>query len=146
MLGGLAPFVLLRCFMKRKVRDNLIYLGVGVGVIALVYGQFVYSESHHGRVLVRVSTFTFRTMISMFVVGYFVARELWHASAGLREVILCVALAEMFQVVAFLGFHQYIAELSALSYVGLVTVETFLIVSLATQAVAYCKRRPHGQA
>jgi hypothetical protein len=35
--------------MKQKTRDNLIYLAVGLGVVALIVADFVYADSHGQR-------------------------------------------------------------------------------------------------
>jgi hypothetical protein len=120
--------------MKPKTRDNLIYLAVGLAVVAFVVEQDFYAESHHGLVIGRLPTVAARSVISMLVVGWFVGREAKRASATHVEAIVCVVVAVCLQLVICLGSRQLIDQLSGMSYVGLAALETFLMVNLATWA------------
>jgi hypothetical protein len=125
--------------MKPSTRDNLIYLAVGLSAALLVAGQVFYSESHHHQIMVKFSALAFRAVFSMFVVGYFVGRETRKVGATLSQVILCVLVAGALQLAIIYTVRQYVRQLPGLSFVGLVTLETFLVVNLATRALIYLK-------
>jgi hypothetical protein len=129
--------------MKPKTRDNLIYLAVGLSIAAFVAEQVFYSESH-GRAIANLSSFAFRAATSTLMVGYFVGRAVRNLNATLAEVVLCVVVAGVMQLAISFGFHQYVGQLSGMSYVGLVALETFFIVNLATWTVSHFRARPGG--
>ena len=127
--------------MTPRTQDNVIYLTVGVSIAVLLVAQDFYAESHHGRVIIDLSTFAVRAATSTLLVGYFVGREVRHAGATVVEVVLCVAGAGLLQLAISFGLRQYVGRLSSMSYVGLAALETLFLVNLATWAVSRRKAR-----
>ena len=135
--------------MKPKTRDNLIYLAVGLSIVAFVAEQVFYSESH-GRAVAKLSTFAFRAAGSMLVAGYFVGRAVRNLHVAPYRVILCVIAVSVLQLAMSFGFQQYIGQLSSMSYVTVAAIETFLLVKVTTWVVlrSHSRRRPktdHGK-
>jgi hypothetical protein len=129
--------------MKPRKRDNLIYLVVGLGIAALVVEQDFYAESHHG-IIIRLSTFAFRAATSTLLLGYFVGRETRKAGATIAVATSCVLLASLLQLTISFGFRHTVGELSSISYVGLASVEFFLIVRVTTRVVSRFRARRDG--
>ncbi len=129
-------------FMKPKTRDNLIYLVVGLSIAGLLAARIFYAVSHDRVIgMFPLSKFAFRTVTSTLVVGYLVGREVRKVGATLADMVLCVVVAGALQLVISFGFHQYVGQLSSLSYVCLAALEIFFIVSLATWAVSHFRAR-----
>src|SRR5271157_526910 len=116
--------------MKPSTRDNFIYVAVGLSIAGFVAEQVLFSDTH-GRVLANLSALVFRAGGATIVAGYFVARVVRNSGAPLNKVALYVVVASAVQLAISLYFRQYVGQLSGLAFIGLATIETFLIVSLA---------------
>jgi hypothetical protein len=125
--------------MKPSTRDNLIYVAVGLSIAAFLTEQVLFSDTH-GRVLANLSSLVFRAGGATIVVGYFVARVVRNSGATLSKVALYVVVVSALQLGISLYFRQYVGQLSGLAFIGLATIETFLIVSLAAWIVSHAGR------
>jgi hypothetical protein len=128
--------------MKPKIRDNLIYLAVGLSIAGLVVALDFYADSH-GQALFKPSKFAWRAVTSMLLVGYFVARAVRRVKATLAEVVLCVLVAGLLHLAISFGFRQTVGQLSGILYAGFASLEIFLLVELITRVVLYFRRVAH---
>jgi uncharacterized membrane protein len=120
--------------MKSNMRDNLIYLGVGIGISALVVADFFYADSH-GRKMWMPSRYAFSLVTITSLLGYFVVTETRKAKANFTQVLACVLFAIIAHLAIGFGFQQTIASLSGISYSALTVLELFLIVQLSVWVV-----------
>ena len=101
--------------MKSKTRDNLIYLGVGLGIAALVCANFFYADSH-GLKPWWPSRFAFRVVTTPILLVYFVSKEMRREKATLLQTFASVLFATLVQFGIILSFHEVINQLPGLSY------------------------------
>jgi hypothetical protein len=128
--------------MKPRTRDNLIYVAVGVSVAALVVAQVFYAEVH-GHNIVNASTFGFRAITSLFLVGYFAARAARRAKATFAQVVTCVLISGLLNVTISFIFRDAIERLPGLLYASLAALEIVLIVEMMAWVFLLFKRIAH---
>ena len=124
--------------MKLKTRDNLIYLGVGLGIAGLVAADVFYAQSHD-REMWMPSHFAFRLSYSTPLIGYFVARETRKVKASVAQVVACVLFACIANLAIGFGFHQVLGQLSGLGYSACAVMEIYVLVQLSVHAIQYFK-------
>jgi hypothetical protein len=129
--------------VKPKTRDNLIYLAVGVSIVALLVADIFYADSH-GHNFVNISNFEFRAASAMLLVGYFMFRAARTLRANSGELCLSVAAAALLSVLTCFVFRQSVEELPGLLYSSLTALEILLIVELVKWGLLYFRRMPHS--
>src|SRR5580658_19427 len=122
--------------MKPKTRDNLIYLGVGLSIAALVWIDFFYADSR-GQKMWWPSKFAFRTVTTPSLLAYFVAREMRREKATLLQTFAGVLFATLLQLGIMFSFRQIIDQLPGMSYSALVVLEMFVVWQLSVRGAFY---------
>lgn len=122
--------------MKPKTRDNLIYLGVGLSIAALVCVDFFYADSH-GQKMWWPSKFAFRTVTTPSLLAYFVVREMRKEKATLFQTFAAVLFATLLQLGIMFSFRQIIDQLPGMSYSALAVLEMFVVWQLSVRGVFY---------
>lgn len=117
--------------MKRLTRDNLIYLAIGIGIASFLVWQDFYAENHHGRGIIHISKFEFRTISSLFIVGYYLALQLRKLKATITEILGCLLVSSLLLLAVAFEFRDYMTNLPGIAYVGVVVLEAFFIFSFA---------------
>ena len=126
--------------MKPTTRDNIIYLGVGLGIAALVTFDFFYADSR-GKEMWMPSEFAFHVVAYMGILGYFVATETRKVKATFMQTALCVVAASILHLGVAFGFRQTYAGGLSFGLYGLALLEFFLIVQLMVQSISYLRSR-----
>ncbi|MGH9568100.1 MAG: hypothetical protein ACRD4F_00575, partial [Candidatus Angelobacter sp.] len=93
--------------MKQTTRDNVIYLTIGLIIAGLVTADFFYADSH-GKQMWLPSSFAFRAVGYMGILGYFVVRETRKVRATVCQAIACVALASILHLAIAFWFRNII--------------------------------------
>jgi hypothetical protein len=91
--------------MQSKTRDNLIYLGMGLGIAGLLAADFFYADSLSIKMWMP-SRFAFRTVAYTGILGYFVGRETRRAKATLPQTAMCIAFAGILQLIVTFALRQ----------------------------------------
>jgi hypothetical protein len=125
--------------MKPKTRDNLIYLAVGVSIVALLVADVFYADSH-GHNFVNITNFEFRSASAMLLVGYFMFRAARTLRANSGELCLSVTAAGLLSLLTYFVFRQSVEQLPGLSYSGLAALEILLVVELVKWGLLYFRR------
>jgi hypothetical protein len=120
--------------MKPKSRDNLIYLGVGLGIVALLVVDLIYTESH-GREMWMPSKFAFRIVGSTGILAYLLGKKMHQGRATLVQILVGVLLAIVVHVGIIFKFRQAADQLSTISFSPFVILEMFFVAVLSEQAV-----------
>jgi hypothetical protein len=120
--------------MRPRTRDNLIYLAVGIGLVALLIADFFYTD-RHGSQMWLPSRFAFRAVGYLVILGYFVARETRKINATAFQAAVCVLIASVLHLGVALAFRGVFAGRFGAGVYLVVVVETFLIVQLMVQSV-----------
>jgi hypothetical protein len=128
--------------MKSGTRDNLIYLGVGLGVAALVVADFFYANSH-GQEMWMPSRFAPRAVYTTLLLAYFVVRETRKLKATLVQVLAYILLASFVHIAIVVAFRQAVSELAVIPFSGLATFEMFLVFQLVTEVARYFRSGRH---
>jgi hypothetical protein len=81
--------------MKQKTRDNLIYVTVGLGIVALIVANFFYADSH-GQKMWWPSKFASRVVYTTALLAYFVARETRKAKSTLAHASYAISIRSSF--------------------------------------------------
>ncbi len=130
------------CFLKRSMkpgmRDNLIYLAVGLGIAALVVADFFYADSH-GQKMWWPSRFASRAAYSTVLLAYFVARETRKVKATLAQVLAYILFASIVHLVIVFTFRQAVGDLSGISFSALAVFEMFLVFQLLMVVIRYLR-------
>jgi cell division protein FtsW (lipid II flippase) len=134
MLSSVSHFLNLK--MKQKTRDNLVYVAVGLGIVALIVADFFYSDSH-GLKMWWPSRFESRAGSTTLLLAYFVGRETRKAKANLAQVFACILFASIVHLAIVFTFGQPVDELSGISFSALAVVEMFLVFQLPMFIVRY---------
>jgi hypothetical protein len=124
--------------MKQKTRDNLIYLAVGIGIVALILADLFYADSH-GREVWWPSRFAFRAVFSTALLLYFVARETRKSKATLDKVLTCVLLAGVVHLAIVFEFRHAVDQLSGITFSALAVVEMSIVFLLLMAAVRHVR-------
>ena len=122
--------------MKPKTRDNLIYVSVGLGLVALLVADLIYSENRHTRMWMP-SRFAFRATTTPLLLAYFVVKEMWRKRASLFQTFAAVLFATLLQLGIMFGFRQIIDQLPGMSYSALAVAELFVVWQLSVRCVFY---------
>jgi len=122
--------------MKPETRDNLIYLGVGLGIAALVVADFFYADSH-GQKMWWPSRFAFRAAYTTVLLAYFVARETRKMKATVIQMLSYVLLAGLVHLAIVFTFRQVAGELSGITFAALAVFEMFFVFQLLMLVVRY---------
>ena len=124
--------------MKQNTRDNLIYLAVGLSIVALIVVDFSYADSH-GQKMWWPSRFASRAAYTTVLLAYFVARETRKAKATLAQVLACILFGSIVHLAIVLTFRHAVGELSGLSFSALAVFEMFLVFQLLMVVVRYLR-------
>ena len=124
--------------MKTQTRDNLIYLGAGLGIAVLVGADFFYADSHNQKMW-WPSKFTFRAVYTTLLLGYFIARETLKLKATLAQVLAYILLASFVHLAIVVTFRQAAGELSGIAFAALAVFEMFLVFQLLMAVVRYLR-------
>jgi hypothetical protein len=122
--------------MKPKARDNLIYLGVGLSIAAVVCMDFFYADSR-GQKMWWPSKFAFRTVTTPSLLAYFIAKEMRREKATLPQTFAAILFATLLQVGIMFSFRQIIDQLPGMSYSALAVLEMFVLWQLSVRGVFY---------
>jgi hypothetical protein len=122
--------------MKPQTRDNLIYLAVGLGIVALGCIDFFYAESHHTKGWMP-SRFAFRVVTTPSLLAYFVVREMRRQKATLLQTLGSVLFATLLQLGIMFGSRQIIDQLPGISYSSLAGIEIFIVWQLTVKGVPH---------
>jgi hypothetical protein len=123
--------------MKPRTRDNLIYLAVGLGIVAIVVADGIYAESH-GRKMWMPSRFAIRLVYSTVLLEYFVVTETLKVKATIIQMLACGLFASVVHLALGFGFRQAISQLPGISFSAWAVIEVFLLVQLFVQVVQRC--------
>ena len=121
-----------------KTRDNLIYLGIALIIVAMLVADFAYADNH-GTKMWLPSRFGYRATYTTILLAYFVSRETRRLKTTLPQMLACVVLASVVHLVIILNFWQSVNQLSGLSFSGLAVLEMFLIFELTTIAIRFLR-------
>jgi hypothetical protein len=124
--------------MNQKTRDNLIYLAVGLGVVALIVADFVYADSQ-GQRMWWPSRLASRVTYTSALLAYFVARETRKAKATLAQVLACILFASIVHLGIVFTFRHAAGGLSGISFSALAVFEMFLVFQLTMAVVRYLR-------
>ena len=124
--------------MKPKTRDNLIYLGVGLSIAALVCIDFFYNDSR-GQKMWWPSKFAFRTVTTPSLLAYFVVKEMRREKATPLQTFAAVLFATLLQLGIMFSCRQIIDQLPSMSYSALAVLETFVVWQLSVRGVFYLR-------
>jgi hypothetical protein len=124
--------------MKNKTRDNLIYLTVGIGLVALIVMDLFYADSHHLKML-WPSRFASRAAYTTALLGYFVIRETSKVKATLLQVFASVLFSGILHLAIIFALHQIVGELPGLSFSALILVEMFVVIQLSMVVLRYLR-------
>jgi hypothetical protein len=122
--------------MKPRAKDNLIYLGVGLSIAALVWMDFFYADSR-GQKMWWPSKFAFRTVTTPSLLDYFVVKEMRRGKATLLQTFAAVLFATLLQLGIMSSFRQFIYQLPGMSYSALAVLEMFVVWQLSVRGVFY---------
>ena len=124
--------------MKPKTRDNLVYLGVGLGIGALVVADFFYADSH-GQRMWWPSRFAFRTAYTALLLAYFVLREIRKMKATLIQMFGYVLFASLVHLAIVFTFRHAAGELSGMTFAAVAVFEMFFVFQLLMLILRYLR-------
>lgn len=124
--------------LKQRTRDNLIYLGVGLTIAALVTIDAFYADSHKREMWIP-SKFAFRLVSTTVLLEYFVVRETRKVKATIPQVLACVLFASIVNLAIAFGFRQATSQLPGLSFSAWAVLEMFLLVQLLVWVARHLK-------
>jgi hypothetical protein len=122
--------------VKPTTRDNLIYLAVALGILALLVVDTFYSLNHHRKIWVP-SRFAFSTVTFTGVLAYMVATEVRKAHTTTLQTLVCVLVACVLHAGIVLAFPQIFAKPFSAGLWIFVVLELFLIVPLMRGAARF---------
>ena len=126
--------------MKPETRDNLTYLGVGLGIALLVVADFFYSDSH-GQKMWWPSKFSFRAAYTTVLLAYFVVRETRKMKATLVQILAYVLFASLVHLAIVFTFRHAADELSGITFAALAVFEMFFLFQLLILVARYLSVR-----
>ncbi len=124
--------------MKRKTRDNLIYLGVALSIVALIVADFFYADNR-GQKMWLPSRLASRGVYTTILLAYFVAREARRLKATLVQVLACTMFAGIIHLAIIFALRQVAEQLSGISFSALVVCEMFLVFGLTMMLVRWLR-------
>ncbi len=124
--------------LTQKTRDNLIYLGIALIIVAMIVADLLYADSH-GSKMWWPSRFASRVTYTTILLAYFVGRETRRLKTTLPQMLTCILLASIVHLVIILTFRQAVNQLPSLFFSGLAVLEMFLVFELAMVAVRFLR-------
>jgi len=124
--------------MTQKTRDNLIYLGVALGIVALIVADLLYADSR-GQKMWWPSRLASRGVYTTILLAYFVVREARKLKATLVQVLACVTFAGVVHLAIIFALRQATEQLSGISFSALAVGEMFLVFGLSMAVVRYLR-------
>ena len=124
--------------MKPNVRDNLIYLGVALGIVTLIIADFIYSNVR-GHGMWWPSRVAVRGVYTAILLTYFVLRETKRLGSTFTQALICVLLANIVHVALVYVFRQIVDTVSGISFAALGVFEMFLLFNLAIAVARYLR-------
>ena len=124
--------------MKPNVRDNLIYLGVGVGIVSLIVADLIYSNIR-GHAMWWPSRAAARGVYTAILLSYFVFREAKRLRSTLTQALTCVLLADIVHLALVYVFRHNVDTVSGISFAALGVFEMFLVFNLAMALAHYLR-------
>jgi hypothetical protein len=122
--------------MKEKTRDTLIYLAVGLGIVALIVADLIYA-GRHSQKMWWPSRFASRAVYTSALLAYFVARETRKLQATLVQVLGCLLFSGIAHLAIIFALRQTVDQLSGLVFSALAVFEMFLVFELTMVVVRY---------
>lgn len=138
MANALQRFLFSEPEMSRKTRDNLIYLSVGLGIVALIVADLFYADGHRQKMW-WPSKFASRAAYTTVLLAYFVARETRKAKAKVGQVLAYVLLASIMHLALVFTFRHAVGELSGISFSALAIIEMFLVFRVLMALARYLR-------
>jgi hypothetical protein len=126
--------------MNQKTRDDVIYLAVGLGIVALIVVDLVY-EDVHGRSMWVPSRFASRAAYSTVLLAYFVARDTRKTHATPIQVLGCLLFAGIVQLLVMFTLREAVSELPGLSFAALAVPEMFFVFQLVMLGLRYLRSK-----
>lgn len=124
--------------MKPDTRDNLIYLGVGLGIAALVVADFFYADSH-GQTMWWPSRLAFRAAYTTLLLAYFVVKETRKMKATLVQMLGYVLFVSLVHLAIVFTFRHAAGELSGITFAAVAVFEMFFVFQLLMLVVRYLR-------
>lgn len=122
--------------MKKSIRDDLVYLSIGLTVAGLVVFDFFYTDSH-GQQMWWPSHFWFHLVGYLLLLEYFVGRETRKVGAPLFQILGCLLAAGVLHTgIAFALRDLYSGPLTLFLFASVI-LEVFIIVQLAVWTVRH---------
>jgi preprotein translocase subunit Sec61beta len=122
--------------MKQKTRDNFIYLGVALSIVALIGADFFYADSR-GQKMWWPSRLVSRGVYTTILLAYFVAREARKLKVTPVQVLASVLFAGMVHLAIIFAFRQAMEQLSGIPFSALAVCEMFLVFGLSMMVVRH---------
>jgi len=122
--------------MKPETRDNLIYLAVGLAIVAVIVADLFYAESHNTKMWMP-SRFAFRAVITPTLIVYFVVKQMRKEGATPFQTLASVLFATLLQLGIMFTFRRTIDQLPGLTFATLAVFETVFVVLLSVRGVLY---------
>jgi len=122
--------------MKPRIRDELIYLSVGIAVAGAVIADFLYTDIH-GSGMWMPSRFAFRLVTTTLLLVWFVVREMRREKGTTGQIIGSVLFALLAQLGIMTGFRHAVDELPGITYSVLAVLELFLVWQASIKAARY---------
>jgi branched-subunit amino acid transport protein AzlD len=124
--------------MKPETRDNLIYLGVGLGIAALVAADFFYTDGH-GQKMWWPSRLVFRAAYTTLLLAYFVVKEARKMKATLVQILGYVLFASLVHLAIVFTFRHAASELSGITFAAAAVFEMFFVFQVLMLVVRYLR-------
>jgi len=124
--------------MKQKTRDNLIYLTVALGIVALIVADLFYADSH-GQKIWWPSKFASRAVYTTVLLAYFVGRECRRLKLTLVQMVECVLFAGIAHLSIIFALRRTVDQLSGMLFSALAVFEMFLVFVVAMFVVRYLR-------
>ena len=122
--------------MKSKIRDNLIYAAVGIGIAARVVADFFYADSHDRKMWLP-SNFAFRAITTPILLAYFFLQETLRLRATLFQMFAAVAFATLVELGILFGFRQIVDRLPGIPFTAFAVREMLFVWQLSVKGAPY---------
>ena len=112
--------------MQPKMRDNFIYLAVGLGIAALVVVDAFYADSH-GRKMWVPSWFSARLGYTTALLAYFIVRETRRMKATTAQVLAYATFGCVVHVLIIALIRQTVNTLPGVYFSSIAVFELFAV-------------------
>jgi drug/metabolite transporter (DMT)-like permease len=122
--------------MRPTTRDNLIYLGVGFGIVSLLVADIVHAESH-GQEMWLPSNFAFRIVASTGLLAYYLGKMMRRGNATRIQIVAGVVLGSAINLGIVFMIRRAVGQLSGATYGALTIVELFFVALLSEKVALF---------